>query len=246
MNRPAPEEFGRHSTRLKGYDYSQAGGYYITIVTQLRESVLGRICGEEMLYTDAGKMVNIEWEALQDRFPNIEMDVFQVMPNHVHGIIIIHNPETVGAGLACASTAGTGVPALDVRVATRPTTRVAPVIGEIVGAFKSITTHKYIQGVDDFAWPVFSKKLWQRNYLSRGFCGAMNTSSVTRPITSASPVTSSITRSTGTRMMKTSKTLQEKEMLQRDIESTDQAIDALVYQLYGLTQAEIKIVEAGA
>jgi len=151
MTEQAPEQFGRRSIRLKGYDYSQAGGYYVTIVTQLRESFLGKICGGEMIFNDAGRMVNIEWGSLQERFPNIETDAFQVMPNHLHGIIIIHNHEPVGAGLVPAH-------------ATRATTRVAPTLGEIVGAFKSITTHKYIQGVDEFAWPVFYKRLWQRNY----------------------------------------------------------------------------------
>ncbi len=151
MTGQAPEQFGRCSIRLKGVDYSQAGGYYVTIVTQLRESFFGKICDGEMIFNDAGRMVNIEWESLQERFPNIETDVFQVMPNHLHGIIIIHNPEPVGAGLVPAH-------------ATKATTRVAPTLGEIVGAFKSITTHKYIQGVDEFAWPVFYKKLWQRNY----------------------------------------------------------------------------------
>jgi REP element-mobilizing transposase RayT len=157
MTGQEPEQLGRRSIRLKGYDYSQAGGYYITIVTQLRESFFGKICDGEMIFNDAGRMVNIEWGALQERFPNIETDIFQVMPNHLHAIIIIHNPEPVGAGLVPAHVT---MPAH----ATRATTRVAPTIGEIIGAFKSITTHKYIQGVDEFAWPVFYKKLWQRNY----------------------------------------------------------------------------------
>ena len=106
MTRQAPEGSGRpfdvaqgrRSIRLKGYDYSLAGGYSITIVTQLRESFFGKICGGEMIFNDAGRMVIGEWASLQERFPNIEMDVFQVMPNHLHGIIIIHNPELVGAG----------------------------------------------------------------------------------------------------------------------------------------------------
>lgn len=157
MSGPAPEQVGRKSIRLKGYDYTRAGGYYVTIVTQLRESFFGKICAGEMIFNDAGRMVNTEWRSLQERFPNIETDVFQVMPNHLHGIIIIHTPEPVGAGLVPAH--AIGAPAH----ATRATTRVAPTLGEIVGALKSITTHKYIQGVDEFAWPVFYKRLWQRN-----------------------------------------------------------------------------------
>ena len=146
-----PKIYHRHSIRLLGYDYSQAGGYYVTIVAQLRESFFGKICGRGMIFSDAGRMVSIEWMALQERFPNIETNIFQVMPNHLHGIIFIHNPGPVGTGLVPAH-------------ATRATTRVAPTLGEIIGAFKSITTHKYIQGVDKFAWPIFYKKLWQRNY----------------------------------------------------------------------------------
>ena len=105
-----------------------------------------------MILNDAGKMVYAEWMNLQERFSNIEIDVFQIMPDHFHGIIIIHTP--VGAGL---------VPSVGAGLVPTPT-RVAPTIGEIVGAFKSITTHEYIQGVEKFAWPVFYKRLWQRNY----------------------------------------------------------------------------------
>jgi putative transposase len=52
------------------------------------------------------------------------------------------------------------VPAHD----TRATTRVAPTLGKIIGAYKSITTHEFIQGIKERAWPVFTKRLWQRNY----------------------------------------------------------------------------------
>ena len=59
---------GRKSIRLKGYDYSQAGGYFVTIVTQIRESFFGKICDGEMVLNNAGKMIKFEWEALQERF----------------------------------------------------------------------------------------------------------------------------------------------------------------------------------
>ncbi len=142
---------GRRSIRLKGYDYSQAGGYYVTIVTQLQESFFGGIRAGEMILNDAGRMVKVEWESLNIRFPNINIDVYQVMPNHFHGLIFIFPPVSVGAGLVPAPI-------------SRATTRVAPTLGNIIGAFKSITTHKYIQGVDEFTWPAFYRRLWQRNY----------------------------------------------------------------------------------
>jgi putative transposase len=159
----------RKFLRLKGYDYSQEGGYFITIVTQLREPFFGKIDKGEMIFSDAGKMVISEWLALPVRFPDIDMDVFQLMPTHLHGVILIHNPATsdpplmptVGASLEPAQIVGAGlVPAPHLRA----TTRVAPTLGEIIGAFKSITTHEYIQGVKGKAWHPFEKRLWQHNY----------------------------------------------------------------------------------
>jgi putative transposase len=147
-----PEHFGRRSIRLKSYDYSLAGGYYVTVVTQLRQNFFGEIRNQEMFLNDAGQMVHAAWQSLPGRFPNVEIDVFQVMPNHFHGILILRD-MTVGAGL---------VPALDDQ--TRATIKVAPTLGQIIGAFKSITTHEYVQGVDKLGWPQFYKRLWQRNY----------------------------------------------------------------------------------
>lgn len=171
--------FHRKTTRLQGYDYSQAGGYYVTIVAQGRECFFGEIHNDEMTLNDAGKMVAKWWNELPYKFPSATVDTFVIMPNHFHGIIIIH--ETVGATLVVARP-GTAPE----RAGTRP----APTLGNIVGAFKSITTHEYIRGVKQSGWPPFVGKLWQRNYVSRAFCGVMNTSFVTNPITNASPITS--------------------------------------------------------
>ena len=185
--RPFDFALGRHSIRLKGYDYSQAGGYFVTIVAQLRAALFGEIRGGEMILNDAGRMVETVWDTLPARFPNIELDIFQIMPTHFHSIIIIHEP--VGAGLVPALAL---VPAqyLEPIPQSRATTRVAPTLGDIVGAFKSITTHAYIQGVDESNWPQFHKRLWQRNYGACPERNEGNTSSVTNPITNALPVTS--------------------------------------------------------
>lgn len=140
-----PQKHHRRSIRLKDYDYSQAGAYYVTIDVQNRECFLGEIVNYEMVLNDAGKMVEEQWVALTERFPTVELDLYQVMPNHIHGIIV------VGATLA-----------------KRPVGVVAqnknPTLGDIIGAFKSITTHEYILGVDNKHWPQFYKRLWQRNY----------------------------------------------------------------------------------
>ena len=91
-----PEIHHRRSVRLKNYDYSQAGAYFITICTQNRECLFGEIIDAEMGLNEYGTIAKNEWVKLTYRYPNIELDVFQIMPNHIHGII------TVGATLAVA------------------------------------------------------------------------------------------------------------------------------------------------
>lgn len=83
----------RRSIRLKEYDYSSSGIYYVTICVQDRECLFGDANGRKMFLSDAGKMVKDNWDKLPQRFPNIELDEFIIMPNHIHGIINI-----VGAG----------------------------------------------------------------------------------------------------------------------------------------------------
>jgi putative transposase len=89
-----PEIHHRRSIRLKGYDYSQQGAYFITICTHNRECLFGKIVNGAMVLNDAGKMVEKWWYELNTKFPNIEPDAHITMPNHFHGIIII-----VGADL---------------------------------------------------------------------------------------------------------------------------------------------------
>ncbi len=91
----------RKSIRLKGYDYSQAGAYFITICCQNCECRFGKICDGKMVLNDLGIIAHNQWLKLTERFTKIELDVFQIMPNHMHGIIVI-NDRHVGATLAVA------------------------------------------------------------------------------------------------------------------------------------------------
>lgn len=86
MNKPLPN---RQSIRLKGYDYSKEGLYFITLVCQNRLPLFGKIDNGVMLLNDAGKMIELEWLKLKSRFPNIELHEFVVMPDHFHGIVEI-------------------------------------------------------------------------------------------------------------------------------------------------------------
>ncbi|HMM99112.1 MAG TPA: hypothetical protein PKC99_08900, partial [Anaerolineales bacterium] len=101
-----PKIHHRRSIRLKGYDYSQAGAYFVTIVTQGRAQLFGHIEHGEMILNDAGQMIVKWWNELPNKFPQITLGAFVVMPNHFHGIIIINptvpNPidvERVGGDL---------------------------------------------------------------------------------------------------------------------------------------------------
>ncbi len=87
----------RRSIRLPGYDYAQAGAYFITLCTHNREHLFGEIVNGEMVLNDLGKIVHDEWNHTSIIRPTIELGEFVVMPNHFHAIMIINHPEPVGA-----------------------------------------------------------------------------------------------------------------------------------------------------
>lgn len=162
-----PEKYHRRSIRLKGYNYAQAGAYFVTIVAQGRACLFGEVADGTMRANDAVGMVHREWLALPTRFTEVGLDAFVVMPNHCHGIITIG--PSVGATLVVAPDAHRVDPyadmvALKSRAGTSPAPTARRTLGDIVGAFKSITTHAYIQGVKQSGWPPFPDRLWQRNY----------------------------------------------------------------------------------
>ena len=102
-----PHIHHRRSIRLKGYDYSQAGAYFITICCHNRMLRFGTVevlgpdnMDVQMILNDFGQTAYNEWAKLPERFLNVELDVFQIMPNHMHGIIILN--DVVGATLAVA------------------------------------------------------------------------------------------------------------------------------------------------
>jgi putative transposase len=152
-----PSKHHRRSIRLKNYDYSQAGAYFVTICTRNRVHLFGEVVDGEMRLNDAGRMVAEVWKSLPERFATVMLDAFVVMPNHFHGIIVI--VDTVGAPLVGAQDRGRHGDA-----PTGATTRVAPTLGDVIGAFKSVTTVEYVRGVRERGWRAFPKRLWQRNY----------------------------------------------------------------------------------
>jgi putative transposase len=79
------------STRLKGYDYSRDGAYFVTICTKNKIQLFGEISSPKIKLSDIGQIVTDCWHNLQNHYPNIILDEFIVMPDHIHGIIIIRN-----------------------------------------------------------------------------------------------------------------------------------------------------------
>jgi REP element-mobilizing transposase RayT len=150
-----PKIHHRRSIRLKGYDYTQAGAYFVTIVAWQRECLFGEVVDGEtpkggvIRLNDFGVIVKNEWERTAIVRPNVELGWFVVMPNHFHGILIFTNDDayTVGATR---------------RVAPTKTTLQLGSLGAVMAQFKSIVT-KRINILRD----VSGAPVWQRNYYER-------------------------------------------------------------------------------
>ncbi len=79
----------RRSIRLKDYDYAQAGAYFVTIVTWNRECVLGEVVDRAVELSPIGQTAYDFWQEIPRHFANADTDEFIVMPNHIHGILVI-------------------------------------------------------------------------------------------------------------------------------------------------------------
>jgi len=140
----------RRSIRLKGYDYAQAGLYFITICVQDRLKLFGEVHDGVMHLNDAGRMVEQWYAELENKYPDKRCHEMVVMPNHFHCIIENVHPDNM-------SDAHVGAP-----LRGRP--RTGATIPDAVDWFKTMTTNAYIRGVKNDGWPRFNRKLWQRNY----------------------------------------------------------------------------------
>ena len=162
----------RRSIRLKEFDYSSAGAYFVTICTHGRECLFGDIAGGEMRMNDAGRMVEEWWANLPGKFPDVAIDEFVVMPNHFHGIVCVGAPPCGCPGFTpprgCL-TSKTGrphgaAPTMPIHL-TDP--KAAATLGDVMDWFKTMMTNAYIKGVKHLDWPPFPGRLWQRNYYER-------------------------------------------------------------------------------
>ncbi|KAF0219731.1 MAG: hypothetical protein FD174_1744 [Geobacteraceae bacterium] len=157
-----PEIHRRRSIRLKGYDYSIAGAYFVTIRVHVGaglprpECLFGEIVEESVRLNPAGDIVQAVWEGLPEHYPHVVLDAFVIMPNHVHGIVAI-----VGAGSPRPISPDNQNQGGETQGGETPPLR-KPTLGQIVGYFKYQTTKQINQMRDNPGVPV-----WQRNYYER-------------------------------------------------------------------------------
>ena len=139
------EKFKRQSIRLGGYDYSSQGAYFVTICTQNRQYLFGDIITNQMHLNEYGEIIQNEWLRNTTARTNVELDEFVIMPNHVHGIIIITNEIARRGVLQYAPTNRFRSP--------------SQTIGSIIRGYKSTTTKQI-----NILRKTQNSPIWQRNY----------------------------------------------------------------------------------
>lgn len=91
-------KYRRRSIRLKGYDYSISGAYFVTICTWQRECLFGELVDGTMQVNELGRIVDEAWLGLSVRYPEISLDAHVIMPNHLHGILMLSEDVRIGCG----------------------------------------------------------------------------------------------------------------------------------------------------
>lgn len=152
----------RHSLRLSGYDYGRPGAYFVTVCTQGRECLFGDVVDGEMVLSTFGQIVAEEWARTPKIRREIELDAFQVMPNHIHGIVVITGASNSShdRGLGADVGAHGRAPLQDNRGSGlwRPPKS----LGSFIAGFKSAVTKRIniVRGEP-------GRSVWQRNYFER-------------------------------------------------------------------------------
>jgi putative transposase len=143
-----PRVYNRCSIRLKDYDYSTPGGYFVTICTYKRECTFGEVVDETMRLSPLGRIVQEEWLRTSIIRPDIELDAFTIMPNHIHGIIVIKEGTSIESrtrvGMhSCAS------------LRRQPKS-----LGSIIAGFKSATTKRINEMRNELRRPVWQNRFY--------------------------------------------------------------------------------------
>lgn len=140
----------RRSLRLRGYDYTRAGAYFITICTEDRDPIFGSIVNKEMHLSPFGLFALERWNALPDHHPNVDLDEFVVMPDHIHGIVVLDGTQ----GMVQEQRARQASP-----LQARPNGAPPGSLGAIVGSYKS-SVSRHINALRNTP----GAAVWQRNF----------------------------------------------------------------------------------
>jgi len=149
-HRPFGNAHGRRSIRLQGYDYSQAGLYFITICTKDGEHLFGEITDGKMVLNAFGKIADNEWLKTGEIRDNVELSEYVIMPNHIHGIIVLNTVGAYGNTPLLPNTLRSNKPVFKSPSKT---------IGAIIRGYKSAVT-KQINVLRNTP----GMRIWQRNY----------------------------------------------------------------------------------
>jgi REP element-mobilizing transposase RayT len=137
-----PEKHHRRAMRLKGYDYSLPGMYFVTICVRERECALGEILNGNLYLSEFGEIAFNFWEPVTQHFPNVIIDQFIVMPNHVHAIIHICEGKK---------------PTLNQELTEH---RSSPTLGNIIGYYKYQTTKQINQIGENVGTPFWQERFY--------------------------------------------------------------------------------------
>jgi len=160
----------RKSIRLKEYDYSQDGAFFITICVEKRENRFGEIKEGNMLVNDAGKMIKAWWRKLFEKFPDTVIDAYIIMPNHFHGIIQITSIDKFVGAIPCNRPHYGSDKGENTVSPLQPIPNTYNGLGQYISWFKRMSTNEYIRNVKENNWKRFDKRLWQRNYYEHIIC----------------------------------------------------------------------------
>lgn len=132
--------YRKKPNRLPGYDYRQPGAYFVTLCRHDPRISLGEVVAGEMVPNAVGRMILAEWQALAIAAPGIGLDGVMLMPDHLHGIVML---------------------------GTDPEVPTWPSLGEVVARFKNSSNKRYFDKVRDGIWPPIDRRVWQLRYHDR-------------------------------------------------------------------------------
>ncbi|MCL4467272.1 MAG: transposase [Chloroflexi bacterium] len=124
----------RRTTRLPDYDYSWSGAYFVTVCTHGKACLFGEQTNAAVALNDLGRIVEATWLALPEHFPSVRLDAFVVMPNHVHGVLLLSANQTSAN---------------------------APALGTVVGAFKSAVSRRLHEALADDCSPIWQQRFYE-------------------------------------------------------------------------------------